>query len=70
MRMPIPQDKNYRTACPEPIRAKITALENAIIDYAHAAGRYGTTEDAQAARYNLERTVLTCIEKMEKTHVH
>jgi hypothetical protein len=62
----IPQDHNYRTACPAAIKAKITALENAAFDYGFEHGERRATNltrlDAQDARYNLERTILTCIE--------
>jgi hypothetical protein len=61
----IPQDPSYHTACPAAIKAKITALENAAFCYGYMKADYDTTvhlQDAQAARYNLERTILTCIE--------
>lgn len=64
----IPQDHNYRTTCPAAIKAKITALETAAIEYAfkgtHDPEDYDAIiEDAQVARYNLERAILTAIEK-------
>ena len=63
----IPQDHNYRTSCPAAIKAKITALENAIMDYAFAGSMRPedadqAEQDAQFRRYCLERTILTCIE--------
>ena len=62
----IPQDHNYRTACPASIKAKITELENAAFEYGLESARYASANQtcmgAQTARYNLERTILTCIE--------
>ena len=63
----IPQDHNYRTPCPAAIKAKITELENAAMEYAYsrpstAAEHSAVLSSAQAARYNLERTILSCIE--------
>jgi hypothetical protein len=63
----IPQDHNYRTACPAAIKAKITALEGAVMDYAFAGSqtpedREQILQDAQFRRYCLEQTILTCIE--------
>jgi hypothetical protein len=63
----IPQDPNYRTACPAAIKAKITALEGAVMDYAFVGSqppeyREQILQDAQFRRYSLERTILTCIE--------
>jgi hypothetical protein len=63
----IPQDHKYRTACPAAIKAKITALEGAVMDYAFVGSqppeyREQILQDAQFRRYSLERTILTCIE--------
>jgi hypothetical protein len=63
----IPQDPNYRTACPAAIKAKITALESAVMEYAFAGAqppedREQILQDAQFRRSCLERTILTCIE--------
>lgn len=63
----IPQDHNYRTACPASIKAKITALESAVLEYARVGEDVLDPDgqrlsDTQFARYNLERTILTCIE--------
>lgn len=71
----IPQDHNYRTACPAAIRAKITALEHAAMDYAfkgaaHPADVDALTEAAQVARYNLERTILTFLERGKNAEEH
>lgn len=67
----IPQEPNYRTSCPAAIKAKITELENAALSLglegARSAGTQAETEIAQEARYNLERTILTCIEAAVKT---
>ena len=66
----IPQDRNYHTACPMAIKAKITELENAALilglEGARSASTQAETEAAQVARYNLERTILTCIEAAVK----
>lgn len=63
----IPEDHNYRTSCPAAIKAKITALEKAVMDYAFAgslplADRAQILSDAQFRRYSLERTIMTCID--------
>lgn len=63
----IPEDHNYRTACPAAVKAKITALENAVLEYARVGEDVLDPEgrrlsDAQFRRYCLEQTVLTCIE--------
>lgn len=63
----IPQDHNYHTACPAAIKAKITALENTLcaLDLSFAgsqADQDAAEQAAQTARYDLERTILTCIE--------
>ncbi len=62
----IPQDHNYRTDCPAAIKAKITELENQAIGYAYSRpstkAEYSAARAApQAARYNLERTILSHI---------
>jgi hypothetical protein len=62
----IPQDPNYRTACPAAIKAKITAVENAAFWYGYMKADYDTTvhlQEAQAARYNLERAIMTHVEE-------
>lgn len=63
----IPQDHNYRTSCPAAVKAMITKLEHAAMDYAfkgaaNPADVDEITEAAQVARYNLERAILSCIE--------
>lgn len=63
----IPQDRNYHTPCPAAIKAKITELENAALDYAFIGAqppedREDILHGAQVARYNLERTILSYIE--------
>lgn len=63
----IPQDHNYRTPCPPAIKAKITALENAAMDYAFAGSMRAedadrVEQDAQWRRYCLERTITTHVE--------
>lgn len=62
-RRQVPRDPNYRTDCPPAIKAKITELENAVFEYGLQAGRWTRLEDeiseAQTARYDLERTILT-----------
>ena len=63
----IPEDHNYRTSCPAAIKAKITALENAALEYARVGEDVLDPEgqrlsDAQFQRYSLEQTVLTCID--------
>ena len=63
----IPKDHNYRTSCPAAIKAKITALERAVLEYARAGEDVLDPEgqrlsDAQFRRYCLERTILTCID--------
>lgn len=67
----VPRDHNYRTACPAAIKAKITQLESAAMDYAFVgsadlAERDGVLDAAQTARYDLERTILTCIDAAVK----
>ena len=67
MAHPIPKDQNYRTTCPASIKAKITRLETAAMEYAFVGAqapedRERILKDAQVARYNLEQTILTCIE--------
>ena len=62
-----PKDHNYRTTCPAAVKAKITALENAVLEYARVGEDVLDPEgqrlsDAQSARYSLERTILTCTE--------
>lgn len=62
-----PQDHNYHTSCPAAIKAKITALENEVFLFGAADGysedfKTRLMQDAQTARYNLEQTILTCIE--------
>jgi hypothetical protein len=64
----IPQDPNYRTACPAAVKAKITELENAVMAYTLAIERHIFEHDeemqaAQFRRYCLERTILTCIKE-------
>ena len=63
----IPQDHNYHTSCPAAIKAKITELENTLcaLDLSFAgsqADQDAAEQAAQVARYNLERTILSCIE--------
>jgi hypothetical protein len=63
----IPLDYNLHTPCPAAIKAKITELENAAVRYGVVSDRYasGTEPElttAQTARYNLERTILSCIQ--------
>ena len=67
----IPEEHNYRTTCPAAIKAKITALENAAIDYAFAgsqplADRAQVLSDAQFRRYCLEQAILTCVDAAVK----
>jgi Txe/YoeB family toxin of Txe-Axe toxin-antitoxin module len=67
----IPEDRNYHTSCPAAIKAKITALEGAVMDYAFAGSqppedREQILQDTQFRRYNLERTILTCIDAAVK----
>lgn len=67
----IPEDHNYRTTCPAAIKAKITALENAAMDYAfagaqHPEDRDSILQDAQFRRYSLEQTILTYIDAAVK----
>ena len=67
----IPRDHNYDTACPADVKAKITALENEAYlagasDGQHEALRDRIVRDAQTARYNLERTIQTCIDAAVK----
>lgn len=62
----IPRNHNYHTTCPAAVKAKITVLEKAAMDYAFAGSapvddRDAILEFVQVARYELERTVLTCI---------
>lgn len=64
----IPEEPTYRTSCPPEIKAKITALENAALDCAFAGSQHpddadAIRADAQGARYCLEQTILTAIEK-------
>ena len=62
-RRQVPRNPNYRTDCPPAIKAKITELENVVFEYGLQAGRWTGLEDeiseAQIARYNLERAILT-----------
>ena len=67
----IPEDHNYRTTCPAAVKAKITALENAVLEYAFAGSMRPedadqAEQDAQFRRYSLERTILTCIDAAVK----
>lgn len=67
----IPQDHNYVTDCPVPIKAKITQLENAAIDFAlrgaaHPEDYDSIVEYAQVCRYELEQTINTIIDKRVK----
>ena len=63
----IPKDHNYYTTCPASIKAKITQLEAAAMEYAFCGAREKEDREhilhgAQVARYNLEQTILTCVE--------
>jgi hypothetical protein len=66
---PIPQDHNYRTACPASVKAKITELEKAVLDFARVGEDVldpdgARLQAAQVARYNLERTVLSVLAEL------
>lgn len=64
-------DHNLQTSCPAPIKAKITAYMKAVQDFAFK-GTQDPKDHAQivrdlaSARYNLEQTILTYIEKASK----
>ena len=60
----IPRDPSYRTACPAPIKAKITVLENAAMAFAYRGAaepedREAILQSVQVARYNLEQSIIT-----------
>lgn len=67
----IPEEHNYRTTCPAAIKAKITALENAVLalglEGARSTDTADETTEAQFRRYCLEQTILTCIDAAVKT---
>lgn len=59
---------NYQTDLPAPIKAKITQFENAhrelvANDYCPAGSPADIQESYDVARYNLERTILTFIDR-------
>ena len=66
--MGIPRDHNCRTELASSIKAKITELENAAMEYAFVGSadvedREAILQAAQVARYNLERTILTLLKE-------
>jgi len=66
--MGIPRDDNCRTVLASSIKAKITELENAAMEYALVGSadvedREAILQAVQVARYNLERTILTLLKE-------
>ena len=62
-------DHNTQTRCPAPIKAKITAYMKAVQNHAWKGAQdpedHAQIErDLQIARYNLEQTILTHIERV------
>ena len=66
--MGIPRDHNFRTELASRIKAKITELENAAMEYAFVGSadvedREAILQAVQVARYNLEWTILTLLKE-------
>lgn len=68
----LPRDPDYRVdSLPIPIKAKITELENAICDLSWMGSQppehhASILEMVQTARYNLERTICTLLNRAAK----
>lgn len=61
-------DHNLQTSCPAPIKAKITAYMRAVEEFAFIGTQPPEdhdqiTRDLKTARYNLEQTILTYLER-------